>query len=100
MADWQTQRNENGRGATAAQPSLRRLALIGLGWTIFALGIVISPLPGPGGLPIMLIGAIIILRNSWDARRLFVRMKRRYPVTFTPLKRALDALRGRLRRRR
>lgn len=88
------------QSATASQPSTRRLVLIGVGWLVFALGIVVSPLPGPGGIPIILIGTIIVLRNSWDARRFFVRMKRRYPTTVWPLKKALDAVRGRLRRRR
>jgi hypothetical protein len=100
MGVWGQGGNDRNGGATAAQPSVRRLALIGVGWTIVGLGIVLSPLPGPGGLPVILIGAIIVLRNSWDARRFFVRMKRRYPVTLMPLRKGLDALRGRLRRRR
>lgn len=75
---------------------LRQLTLIGTGWTIIGLGVLIAPVPGPGGLPVMLLGGAILLRNSADARRLFVRMKRRYPRAFRPVER----IRLRLRRRR
>jgi hypothetical protein len=61
---------------------IRQLALIGMGWTIVAAGILIAPLPGPFGLPVALVGVIILLRNSADARRLFVRMRRRKPGWF------------------
>ena len=87
------------RPDTARLPSLarlRQLALIGTGWTIIGLGLLIAPLPGPGGLPVMLIGGAILLRNSAPARRLFVRSKRRYPRLFRPVER----IRVRLRRRR
>ncbi|WP_448207253.1 PGPGW domain-containing protein [Azospirillum sp. sgz302134] len=85
--------------ASARTPSLarlRQLALIGTGWTIIGLGVLIAPLPGPGGLPVVLIGGAILLRNSSDARRLFVRMKRRHPRLFHPVER----IRVKLRRRR
>jgi hypothetical protein len=61
---------------------IRQLALIGMGWTIVAAGFLIAPLPGPFGLPVALVGVIILLRNSADARRLFVRMRRRKPGWF------------------
>lgn len=87
------------RPATARTLSLarvRQLTLIGTGWTIIGLGALISPLPGPFGLPVAMVGGIILLRNSADARRLFVRSKRRYPRLFKPVER----IRLRLRRRR
>ncbi len=59
-----------------------QLALIGMGWTIVAAGILIAPLPGPFGLQVALVGVVILLRNSADARRLFVRMRRRKPGWF------------------
>ena len=74
---------------------VRQLALIGMGWTIIALGILIAPLPGPGGIPVILLGGALLLRNSIDARRLFVRTKRRFPRLFSPV----EKLRQRLRRR-
>jgi len=87
------------RRFTVHAPSLarlRQLALIGTGWTMIGLGVLIVPLPGPGGLPVMLLGGAILLRNSADARRLFVRMKRRHPRLFHPVER----IRVKLRRRR
>ncbi|AWK88889.1 PGPGW domain-containing protein [Azospirillum thermophilum] len=84
---------------TVRAPSLgrlRQLALIGMGWTIIVLGILIAPLPGPGGLPVIALGGVLLLRNSADARRGFVRLKRRYPRMFGPVER----LRQRLRNRR
>jgi hypothetical protein len=66
---------------------IRQLVLIGMGWTIVALGILIVPLPGPFGLPVAFVGVIILQRNSSDARRLFVRMRRRKPAWFVPFDR-------------
>lgn len=74
---------------------IRQRVLIGMGWTIIVLGVLIAPLPGPGGLPVILLGGALLLRNSADARRLFVRSKRRFPRLFAPI----EALRRRLRRR-
>ena len=61
---------------------IRRRALVATGWTIVALGVVVSPVPGPGGIPLILFGGAILLRNSPGARRSFVRLKRRRPGWF------------------
>lgn len=79
--------NNRNRRATAQAAALshdrvRQTALIAMGWTIIAVGVLIAPLPGPLGLPVVLMGAAILLRNSVDARRGFVRLKRRYPALF------------------
>ena len=74
---------------------VRQLALIGAGCTIILLGLLIAPLPGPGGLPVMVLGGVLVLRNSADARRLFVRTKRRYPRMFSPVERIRQKLRAR-----
>lgn len=79
---------------------VRQVALIGTGWTIFGLGVLIAPLPGPLGLPIMLAGGIILLRNSADARRLFARAKRRAHPRLRPLVERFDGWRMRARVRR
>ena len=79
---------------------LRQLALIGTGWTIIGLGLMLAPLPGPGGLPLALVGGVILLRNSADARRLFVRMKKRYPRALSPAERGLQFLRRRQKAKR
>lgn len=82
-------------GRSPSLARVRQLALIGSGWFIVGLGVLIAPLPGPGGLPVILVGSVLVLRNSSDARKLFVRMKRRHPRLFSPVER----LRRRLRRR-
>jgi len=88
-----------------AGPSLARLrqqVLIAMGWTILLVGVIVMPLPGPFGLPIMLAGGILLLRNSPSARRRFVRARRRAPSWALPLLGRLDAWRqrARLKRRR
>ncbi|WP_052293771.1 hypothetical protein [Azospirillum sp. B510] len=80
---------------TLSLARVRQLALIGAGCTIILLGLLIAPLPGPGGLPVMLLGGVLVLRNSADARRLFVRTKRRYPRMFGPVERIRQKLRAR-----
>lgn len=82
--------------ATLSLARMRQIALIGMGWTIILVGFLMVPLPGPFGLPIMLVGGVIVLRNSDESKRLFVRMKRRFPRLFVPIER----VRGHLRRRR
>jgi hypothetical protein len=60
-----------------------------LGLAIVGLGILISPVPGPGGLPVIVIGLMIVLRNSFRARRQFVKLQRRNPQMFFPIRRLL-----------
>ncbi len=74
---------------------MRKTLLIALGMVIILLGALISPLPGPLGLPVAMVGAIVVLKNSSTARRQFVRWKRRYPRLFAP---AMRILRWRRRR--
>ncbi|MBK3732678.1 hypothetical protein GAY29_06060 [Azospirillum brasilense] len=83
---------------TLARPTLarvRQLALIGTGWSLIGLGALMSPLPGPFGFPVALAGGVILLRNSADARRLFVRLKRRHPRLLSPVERIRIKLRHR-----
>ncbi|HYG90305.1 MAG TPA: PGPGW domain-containing protein [Azospirillum sp.] len=88
-------RRPTAKAAALSYDRIRQLVLIGMGWTIIVLGVLITPLPGPGGLPVMILGGILLLRNSADARRMFVRMKRRHPRLFSPV----EKLRRRFRRR-
>ncbi|AWJ87215.1 hypothetical protein TSH58p_27870 (plasmid) [Azospirillum sp. TSH58] len=74
---------------------VRQLALIGTGWSLIGLGALMSPLPGPFGFPVALAGGVILLRNSADARRLFVRLKRRHPRLLSPVERIRVKLRHR-----
>lgn len=66
-----------------------RLLLTLLGLLIVVLGVVIAPLPGPMGLPVMVVGLMLVLRNSFWARRRFVRMQHRHPRWMFPLRRLL-----------
>lgn len=66
-----------------------RWALVALGLAIVLAGIAIAPLPGPGGVPVIVVGLMIILRNSFRARRVFVRVQRRHPKMLFPIRRLL-----------
>lgn len=66
-----------------------RWALLALGVVIVLAGIAIAPLPGPGGVPVIVVGLMIILRNSFRARRVFVRVQRAHPKMVFPIRRLL-----------
>jgi len=66
-----------------------RWALMALGVAIVLLGILIAPLPGPGGIPVIVVGLMVLLRNSFWAKRQFVRFQRAHPRTVFPIRRLL-----------
>lgn len=66
-----------------------RFLLVVLGLLIMAVGLVTTPLPGHLGLPILMVGLIIVLRNSFKARRRFVAIQRAHPKMVFPLRRLL-----------
>lgn len=66
-----------------------RWALLILGGFLVLLGVALAPLPGPMGLPVTLIGLMLVLRNSFRARRAFIRFQRRHPRIVFPLRRLL-----------
>jgi hypothetical protein len=68
---------------------IKRAGMMLLGFTIIALGILIAPIPGPGGIPVIVVGVMIVLRNSFKARRQFVKLHRAYPKTLYPIRRLL-----------
>jgi hypothetical protein len=68
---------------------LLRLLLTLIGVVIALLGVLIAPLPGPLGLPVTVVGLMLVLRNSFWARRRFVRMQHRHPRWLFPLRRLL-----------
>ena len=59
---------------------------------MIGLGVVIAPLPGPGGVPVMAAGLMLVLRNSASAKRGFVRLHRRHPRVVGPVRRVLRAM--------
>ena len=78
----------------AAPPSgpmlrLKRMALMAAGALIVVAGAIIAPLPGPFGLPIALVGLAMILRNSFWAKRQFIRAQYRRPKFVYPFRRLL-----------
>jgi hypothetical protein len=66
-----------------------RAALVVLGLLIVVAGIAIAPLPGPGGIPVIVVGLMIVLRNSFKARRQFVRLHHAHPRLVYPIRRLL-----------
>jgi predicted membrane chloride channel (bestrophin family) len=66
-----------------------RPVLVVLGIVVVLAGILIAPLPGPGGLPVIVIGLMLVLRNSFKARRHFVRFQRAHPKMVFPIRRLL-----------
>ena len=66
-----------------------RFALLTVGWSLMAVGLVGSVLPGHLGLPVLMVGLIIVLRASRPARRVFIGLQRRHPRFFFPIRRLL-----------
>jgi hypothetical protein len=68
---------------------IKRFGMVLLGLAIIAAGILIAPLPGPGGIPVIVVGLMVVLRNSFKARRQFVRLQRAHPRVLSPIRRLL-----------
>ncbi len=66
-----------------------RLLLIALGFLILLAGAVLTPLPGHVGLPLLVIGLMVVLRNSFQAKRRFIRWQRRHPKLIFPIRRLM-----------
>lgn len=66
-----------------------RVALVTLGLLLIAGGALIAPLPGPLGLPLTVVGLMLVLRNSFKARKQFVRFQHAHPKLVFPLRRLL-----------
>jgi len=68
---------------------LVRFGLVVVGGLIIVAGIAIAPLPGPGGIPVIVVGLMVVLRNSFKARRQFVRLHHAHPRVISPIRRLL-----------
>ncbi|MFT4251093.1 MAG: hypothetical protein QM608_01235 [Caulobacter sp.] len=68
---------------------IARLLLIALGCLILLAGAVLTPLPGHVGLPLLVIGLMVVLRNSFQARRRFIRWQKRHPKLIFPIRRLM-----------
>jgi hypothetical protein len=78
----------SGTGSSLAR-RLKRWALVGGGGLVVVLGILVAPLPGPGGVPVVTLGLVLILRGSYRAKRIFIRAHHRWPRTLSPIRRLL-----------
>lgn len=59
------------------------------GVAVIILGILIAPLPGPGGIPVIAAGLILVLRSSYWAKRLFIRAQYARPRWVYPFRRLM-----------
>ena len=78
--------------AAAIRGSVRqsaRLAFVVLGGLVIAVGVVLALLPGHLGVPILVIGLMIVLRNSLPARKEFIKLQRKHPNFVFPLRRLM-----------
>ena len=67
----------------------KRLGMMALGFLIIGLGILIAPLPGPGGVPVIALGLVLLLRSSWWAKRQFIRAQHARPTWVYPFRRLM-----------
>lgn len=62
---------------------------IALGSAMMVAGVPLALLPGHLGVPLVLIGLVLLLRNAMWARRHFVHLKRRHPNLIMPIRKLL-----------
>jgi hypothetical protein len=82
----------NIENSAAIQASVRRLvrvALVVLGGLVMAVGVVLAVLPGHLGVPILVVGLMVVLRNSLPARKEFIKLQRKHPNWLFPLRRLM-----------
>lgn len=68
---------------------LKRSSMLVAGLLVILAGIIIAPLPGPGGIPVIALGLILVLRSSYWAKRLFIRAQYARPRWVYPFRRLL-----------
>ena len=68
---------------------ISRVVLVTLGLILIVAGFLIAPLPGPLGVPLTVAGLMLVLRNSFRARKQFVRFQHAHPKLLFPLRRLL-----------
>lgn len=69
--------------------ALKRSALLIVGVLVILLGVLIAPLPGPGGVPVIALGLILVLRSSYWAKRQFIRAQHARPRYVYPFRRLM-----------
>lgn len=63
--------------------------MLSLGVFVMLLGLAIAPLPGPGGIPVITVGLVMVLRNSYWAKRQFIKAQRAKPNLVYPFRRLM-----------
>ena len=66
-----------------------RWAALAFGVLVLLAGIVLTPLPGHLGLPLLVVGLMIVLRYSIQARKTFIRWQKRHPKLVFPIRRLM-----------
>ncbi len=66
-----------------------RVALLSLGVVLMGVGLPLALLPGHIGIVFFAAGLIIALRNSFTAKRNFIRAQRRHPNIVFPIRRLI-----------
>ncbi|MCA0368896.1 MAG: hypothetical protein LCH57_12700 [Proteobacteria bacterium] len=79
------------RSSRARRPlrGLKRWALMMGGALVVLLGVLIAPLPGPGGVPVIAVGLMMILKGSYWAKRQFIRAQYARPRWVYPFRRLM-----------
>ena len=65
------------------------MMLEAFGWVLIGVGLVGALLPLHLGVPLLMVGLIIVLRTSRAARRRFIGLQRRHPRFVFPIRRLL-----------
>jgi hypothetical protein len=66
-----------------------RAAVLAVGWLLIVVGAAGSLLPGHLGVPLLVVGLILVLRTSFQAKRQFIGLQRRHPNIVFPIRRLL-----------
>ncbi|HEY3694668.1 hypothetical protein [Phenylobacterium sp.] len=81
--------SQNSAPGPSVWGAIWRAVLLTVGLLLLAVGFVGALLPGHLGVPLLIIGLILVLRTSRPARKRFIRMQRRHPNVVFPIRRLL-----------
>jgi hypothetical protein len=66
-----------------------RWVLVGIGLVVMLAGVPLALLFHTPGVIVLAVGLVIVLRNSFGARRIFIRAQRRHPKIVFPIRRLM-----------
>ncbi len=66
-----------------------RFALVGVGLVIMLAGVPLAAIFHTPGVIVLAVGLVIVLRNSFGARRIFIKAQRRHPKIVFPIRRLI-----------